>query len=158
MNFYLLELVGKWISLAFVTICPINKDIKTVTNENRNINLQKDSSVFATVVEYNTVTKTDATLEEGKTKIETAGVNGLVYQTDSMDIVIQKMIPKVVVKGTKKKEVKKIVTEISPTISKKIVYDNLTMHELTNKLNRNLSSTLSGKGEVYAKYSIKLIS
>lgn len=155
MNFYLLELVGKWISLAFVTFCPINNDRQTVTNENRNINLQKDSSVVATVVEYKTVTKTDATLEEGKTKIETAGVNGLLYQTDSMDIVIQEMVPKVIVKGTKKTVVKKQETKVNPTISKKVVYDNLTMDELTNKLNRNLNSTLAGKGNLYAKYSIE---
>lgn len=36
------------------------------------------------------------------------------------------------------------------------VYDNLTMEELTEKLNRTLSSDLSGKGEIFAKYSIEL--
>lgn len=36
------------------------------------------------------------------------------------------------------------------------VYDNLTMEELTEKLNRTLSSNLSGKGEIFAKYSVEL--
>lgn len=36
------------------------------------------------------------------------------------------------------------------------VYDNLTIEELTDKLNRTLSSDLSGKGESFAKYSIDL--
>lgn len=36
------------------------------------------------------------------------------------------------------------------------VYNNLTMEELTEKLNRTLSSDLSGKGEIFAKYSIEL--
>lgn len=36
------------------------------------------------------------------------------------------------------------------------VYDNLTMEELTEKLNRTLSSDLSGKGEIFAKYSVEL--
>lgn len=36
------------------------------------------------------------------------------------------------------------------------VYDTLTMEELTEKLNRTLSSDLSGKGEIFAKYSIEL--
>lgn len=151
MNFYLLELVGKWISLAFVTVCPIDKDRDIVTTQNQNINLQKDSSIVATVVEYTTVTKKDSTLEEGKTKIETAGLNGLVYQTDSMNIVIQEMVPKVVIKGTKKVETKTVV----PATSKKIVYDGLTMDELIVKLNKNLNSTLAGKGNIYAKYSIE---
>lgn len=36
------------------------------------------------------------------------------------------------------------------------VYDNLTIEELADKLNRTLSSDLSGKGESFAKYSIDL--
>lgn len=37
-----------------------------------------------------------------------------------------------------------------------IVYDNMTMEELTDKLNKILSSNLAGTGEYYAKYSIEL--
>ena len=36
------------------------------------------------------------------------------------------------------------------------VYNNMTMEELTDKLNNILSSDLSGMGEYYAKYSIEL--
>jgi len=39
---------------------------------------------------------------------------------------------------------------------KEIVYDGLTMEELTVKLNNILSSNLTGTGEYYAKYSIEL--
>lgn len=156
MNFYLLEVIGKWISLAFITICPISTDKKVMNTEIENINLNKDSSVVATVVEYTTVVKNDPTLEEGKTKIETAGVNGLVYKTGNADISIQKMVPKVVLKGTKKIE-KKAVTSTTATLkeTKKIVYDGMTMEELTAKLNKNLNSDLKGKGNIYAKYSIE---
>lgn len=38
----------------------------------------------------------------------------------------------------------------------KIVYDGLTMSELTDKLNRTLNSTLAGKGEIFATHSIEL--
>ena len=37
-----------------------------------------------------------------------------------------------------------------------IVYENMTIEELTNKLNNILSSNLTGMGEYYAKYSIEL--
>lgn len=37
-----------------------------------------------------------------------------------------------------------------------IVYDNMTIEELTDKLNNILSSNLSGMGQYYAKYSIEL--
>lgn len=36
------------------------------------------------------------------------------------------------------------------------VYDNMTMEELADKLNRSLNSTLAGKGELFANYSIQL--
>lgn len=39
---------------------------------------------------------------------------------------------------------------------KVVVYDNMTMEELTDKLNNILSSNLSGMGQYYAKYSIEL--
>ena len=37
-----------------------------------------------------------------------------------------------------------------------IVYDGLTMSELAEKLNRSLHSTLSGTGEIFAKYAIEM--
>ena len=36
-----------------------------------------------------------------------------------------------------------------------IVYDGMTMDELSEKLNRSLNSTMSGKGELFASYSIE---
>jgi len=36
----------------------------------------------------------------------------------------------------------------------RIVYNGLTMEELSNKLNRTLNSTISGKGELFAKLSV----
>lgn len=41
-------------------------------------------------------------------------------------------------------------------IEKEIVYDGLTLEELTAKLNRSLNSTIAGKGELFASYSLKL--
>ncbi len=37
-----------------------------------------------------------------------------------------------------------------------IVYDNMTMSELSAKLNRSLKSTLSGTGEIFAKYAVEM--
>ncbi len=37
----------------------------------------------------------------------------------------------------------------------KVVYDGMTLEELSNKLNRSLNSTLSGKGEIFARLSIE---
>jgi hypothetical protein len=151
MNFYLLKLLGKWISLAFVAFCPVvGKDTTSVV-QNENLNLDKDSSVVATVVKYTTVTKNDPTLEAGKTKIEKKGENGLVYETNSGSITIQTMSSEVILKGTKQTT----STKTNDETVKKVVYDNLTMDELIVKLDKNLKSTLSGTGKYYAKYSIE---
>lgn len=51
------------------------------------------------------------------------------------------------------------VTEQAPTPepqAEPIVYDGLTMSELTEKLNRSLHSTLSGTGASFAKYAIEM--
>lgn len=43
-----------------------------------------------------------------------------------------------------------------PTIERNEVYDGMTIEELTVKLDKTLSSNLSGMGYAYAKYSIEL--
>ena len=55
-------------------------------------------------------------------------------------------------------EIKEDIEEevISEVPEKVIVYDDLSMEELSDKLNRTLSSDLSNKGESFAKYSIDL--
>jgi len=37
-----------------------------------------------------------------------------------------------------------------------IVYDGLTKQELIDKINRNLNSTIAGKGEIFVNYSLEL--
>ena len=36
-----------------------------------------------------------------------------------------------------------------------IVYDGMTMSELAEKLNRSLKSTIAGKGDIFASYSLE---
>ena len=56
-----------------------------------------------------------------------------------------------------KEEVVVLPTEVLEEEPERIeVYDNLTMEELTDKLNNILSSDLSGKGESFANYSVEL--
>lgn len=54
---------------------------------------------------------------------------------------------KIVVEEEKKEEPKE---EVVP-----IVYDNMTMEELSNKLDRVLTSDLTGKGNLFATYSLE---
>ena len=56
-----------------------------------------------------------------------------------------------------KEEVQEETVEEEVKASERVeVFDGLTMEELTDKLNRNLGSDLSGMGYAYANYSIEL--
>lgn len=45
---------------------------------------------------------------------------------------------------------------VEEPVVEEIVYDGLTRQQLIDKLNRNLNSTLSGKGELFADYALEL--
>lgn len=51
---------------------------------------------------------------------------------------------------------KKMNVNVSKTSAKKVVFDNMTIDELSEKLNRSLKNKLSGKGNVIASKCIEL--
>jgi len=53
------------------------------------------------------------------------------------------------------KEETDIAEEVEEIVEPAIVYEGLTLEELSSKLDRTLSSTLSGKGHLYAAYSLE---
>jgi len=57
--------------------------------------------------------------------------------------------------NTEAKEEETNSTEEVEVVEPAIVYDGLTLEELSSKLDRTLSSTLSGKGYLYASYSLE---
>lgn len=83
--------------------------------------------------------------------------------TDSNDIESKKEVAEITAKAlvsssTEDLEItaEVIVKEEEEVIEPVIVYDGLTIEELTNKLNRVLKSTLTGTGGSFANYSIQL--
>ncbi len=55
-----------------------------------------------------------------------------------------------------KEEVKPVVVEVPKNVVvDPIIYDNLTMEQLVNKLNKSLNSSLKGTGNLYAKYALE---
>lgn len=50
-------------------------------------------------------------------------------------------------------EANETTEEIEPV--KKIVYDNMTLDELANKINKSLNSTIAGYGYLYASYALE---
>ena len=67
-------------------------------------------------------------------------------------------IPDVVEEIEIKEELENVKTyeEISTVPVEPIVYDNMTLNQLAEKLNKSLKSTLAGKGYLIASYSLEL--
>lgn len=57
-------------------------------------------------------------------------------------------------KDKEEEEISTSEEEIEP--EKEIVYDGLTLDELSEKINRSLNSTISGKGYLIASYSLEM--
>ena len=59
-------------------------------------------------------------------------------------------------KNNKKETIDKIEISKEEALTRRvIVYDNMTMSELADKLNRSMKDTLSGKGELLASYCLE---
>lgn len=70
----------------------------------------------------------------------------------SKNVLLQKEVTIITTELAKKQS--PIVLEIKKE-EEKIVYDNLTMQQLSDKLNKSLNGLLSGKGNTFANYSIE---
>ena len=57
---------------------------------------------------------------------------------------------------SKSTETKNDENTVVEDTKEEIVYDGLTKQQLIDKLNRNLNSTLSGTGEIFANYALEL--
>lgn len=73
---------------------------------------------------------------------------------------VQEEIVQEEVEVAPQQEVENSTNEVDENIEEQevepvIVFDGLTKEELVNKLNRNLNSTLSGTGEIFANYAIE---
>ncbi len=104
MNFGLLELAGKWVSLLVVsTMSLFNMGVYNEKEINvDNNNATKDVSVVSTITEYKTITKYNPKLPSNISKVITEGEDGIKYTTsDNEDLkVVQEVVNKVVEKGS----------------------------------------------------------
>ena len=82
---------------------------------------------------------------------------GVVFFSKNVNNNLVVYAPTLSEKSENKNEEEIIKEEPVPEVPERIeVYDGLTMEELADKLNRTLSSDLTGMGYAYANYSIEL--
>lgn len=103
MNFYLLQLLGKWISFLAVSLASlvgINTTIEEIEMQDDN---DKNISVLTEIVPYETITTYDSSIPKGKIKTKTQGLNGVIFKDNNgSEIVLQETINEEVVVGTGK--------------------------------------------------------
>lgn len=109
MNISLLQLVGKWLSLSFISILSFFNigNYNEIRNVVTNMNATKDLSVVNKVIKYDTVVKYNPKLPSNITNIVTDGQVGISYtQKDSKNSskneenIIQEPTTKIIEKGT----------------------------------------------------------
>lgn len=119
MNIYLLQLVGKAISLFVMSIASIfgTFDLSESVINVTNVDKDKGSKVVSTVVEYNTITKYNTKLPSNVKNILVNGENGIVYQDQAGSTVktLKEKIDEVIEVGTGKYgEYKGVLTLYGP--------------------------------------------
>lgn len=81
----------------------------------------------------------------------------LVEKMPAEENITEKVVEEKITEEKIESTTKKIIPKEEPIISigEEIIYDGLTLTELTNKLNKNLNSTIEGKGIYFAEYTKK---
>ncbi|MDD3340713.1 MAG: hypothetical protein PHN72_00725 [Bacilli bacterium] len=150
MNLYLLNLVGKWIGILFVSGLSFfggytEKEVKAVnTNKNRSLNLTTEWIAHSTEVRYNDQKP------NGEQTVLVEGIDGyLVRNHDNNEIkIVKNPVTEVVEIGTYVQ--KPVVTTVSNVATASSYTGKLTMY--TNCPNRSVCKTSSGhnlKDSVY---------
>jgi len=102
MNFYLLQLVGKWISFISLSLLSLfNYNFETENMTLINDNYTKNVNAFVEVTEYETIKKYDNSVPKGTTKVVVEGKDGYVFKNnDGNTILTQKPITEEIIIGT----------------------------------------------------------
>ena len=103
MNFYLLNLLGKWVSLGILSIMSLfGFTLEEETTEISNSNINKNVNINSTVIEHETIETFDSSIPSNITKVITEGKDGVIYYNDDGTIVLEEVVDEEVIIGTGK--------------------------------------------------------
>ena len=103
MNFYLLNLFGKWVSLGILSIMSLfGFTLEEETTEISNSNINKNVNINSTVIEHETIETFDSSIPSNITKVITEGKDGIIYYNDDGTIVLEEVVDEEVIIGTGK--------------------------------------------------------
>ena len=103
MNFYLLNLFGKWVSLGILSIMSLfGFDIEEKTIEISNINIDKNVNIVSNVIEHKTTEIFDSSIPSNITKVIQEGKDGVTYYNGEETIILEDVVDEEVIIGTGK--------------------------------------------------------
>lgn len=119
MNFYLLNLFGKWVSLGILSIMSLfGFTLEEETTEISNSNINKNVNIVSTVIEYETIKTFDNSIPRNITKVITEGKDGVVYYNENGIVILEEVVDEEVIIGTGKNgEYTGIMTGYGPDCS-----------------------------------------
>ncbi len=116
MNFYLLNLFGKWVSLGILAILSLfgfNIEETNITVDNTNVD--KNINVISNVIPYETIKTYDSSIPNNITKVITKGKNGIIYNDN---VILEEVVNEEVIIGTGKNgEYQGVMTGYGPDCS-----------------------------------------
>lgn len=105
-------------------------------------------------IDYSDIKIYKAEKQEGLAKTtETVEKTNEIEEATKVELAVATPIASEVKPVVEEKQPEPVVAKAETTEA--IVYDNLTMNQLTQKLDRTLKSNLSGTGNLFAKYTIE---
>ena len=132
----------KAIIVAITVLSLLGIAYPNITKETK----EKYTSTNSTIISTN-ITKLENNQYIPTARIETANIETV--QTPSVEV-----LPTLTI--AKAQTQKELDQEQIEEKKKEIVYDGMTLEQLSEKLNRSLNSTISGQGYTFASYSVEL--
>lgn len=134
------------------------KTTKTLNNKNR---VEQLSTISTSRIEYiadlyqinNRKVEVEEEITETVEEVKTEKKQETVVKKEEIKNENPKVIEEKKEEKTKEED---IVEKPIEEPVKQIVYDNMTLEELSTKLNKSLNSTVAGKGELFASYSLQV--
>ncbi len=104
MNFYLLNLFGKWVSLGILSILSLfGFEIEEKNLEVNNDTVNKNVNVVSNIIEFETIKSYDSSIPSNITKTIKEGKNGVTYQNENNEtIVLEEVVNEELLIGTGK--------------------------------------------------------
>ena len=103
MNFYLLNLVGKWLSLGALSVMSLfGFSINETNYKLENLNIKKNVNITTDVIEYETIKSYNSSIPSNITRTVVEGKDGIIFHNGENTVILEEKIDEEIQVGTGK--------------------------------------------------------